>query len=250
MIFLLCIFAAALLACAGLVLVNRKRREKEDGPVVKRRPWWHRDGRIVLVDANNVRGALGFDVDLLDLCAACCRVGGEMILCVDHGPESCAFDSGDGVVVSFAGKKQFATADDTVVCAVGRLAKLGGKVTVVTADRELSRRCKFACMRFPQSSLKIIRSLDFADWLHSVDAFRGAGGGPFDVVQDEWVTQPRLVKISARRPKNASEGTPSRVEQARGLHARMTARTPSGQKSQSPLLQDFIDRHPLHKKRK
>ena len=114
-------------------------------------PWLKRGGAIIL-DANNVRGAIGFEADLVDLGAIARRARRlapdvEWIVCVDHGPRHCALDCGD-VVLSFSGPKfsqPYACADDMIVSDVGRLCKLGCKaVCVVTSDRQLRKRRVFS----------------------------------------------------------------------------------------------------------
>lgn len=278
--------AAACLVVTVVLALSLKSWRRKSAPVgfsyerkTERRPrWWRGNGTAMLVDANNVRGALRFEVDVVDFCGACCRAArrcesvSEMIICVDHGPETCAMDCG-GICVAFAGKKtgRYATADDMIVSAAGRIAKLGGRIVVITADRELSRRCRYACLRFPEACLRVVRSNDFADWLDAIDALRPTSDDSwhaFGRQVSDWIVEPlvaksrKRIRTKPRRPgKNSTESTPSRVDQASGLFHRLVtwraANSPArcGQHMAMPTsdeqltpeprwYHDFLDRHP------
>ena len=168
------------------------------------------------------------------------------------------------MVVCFAGKKggPFATADDMIVSAVGRLAKNGALVTVVTSDRQLQRRSRFAALRFPSCRLQIVPSPHLADWLLQhpstssqhhpyVSAFHPSRHDDKD--DDEWLKDAphpkgrRKLSIVPQQRGAGVEGTPSRVQQAAGLYNRITRwLEDDSQHSESsyPWLQDLLDRYP------
>ena len=77
-----------------LLVLCRIRGRKAPPPVeTKARPSWWRGSSAVVVDVNNVRGALHFEWDLVAMCGACCGVAtrdSPLLLFVDHGPRPCA----------------------------------------------------------------------------------------------------------------------------------------------------------------
>ena len=245
--------------------------------------WWPLGAEgAVLIDANNVRGALAFEVDAVDLAAALCRAARSsgashrIALCVDHGPATSAIECG-GIVVSFAGPKdgKYETADDMIVADVLRAAKIGsGPLVVVTSDRLLTRRCQRACFRWPECQLRVVPSLQLADWLHTSGALRDelatrSNDHHLEAPEVRWhafgtqlapiASHRRVSKKNKSRPgraalvKNGGESTACRIAQADGLHARLAtwearggaaeADGPSGSNTPN-WLQNYLVRHP------
>eukprot|EP00629_Pelagomonadales_sp_RCC1024_P013012 CAMPEP_0119265936 /NCGR_PEP_ID=MMETSP1329-20130426/4597_1 /TAXON_ID=114041 /ORGANISM="Genus nov. species nov., Strain RCC1024" /LENGTH=199 /DNA_ID=CAMNT_0007265793 /DNA_START=46 /DNA_END=641 /DNA_ORIENTATION=- len=186
--------ALAALVAAALYVVYRRRAPRAPPPSAappstpqRRPPAWLQKRGAVILDANNVRGALGFECDLVDLGAVARRARAHAdrphwIVCCDHGPRHSALDCGD-VVVSFSGPKYgqpYASADDMIVSDVGRLALAGcPSIVVITTDRELTRRCRWVFRKetagSSNSNLQVVRSDVFADWLEAVGAVGAAG---------------------------------------------------------------------------
>jgi len=280
------LLVTALVAC--VLLFQKKTIVVNEAPAVAEQrhapKWWRRDTAL-LIDVNNVRGALKFEADLPAICGACCYAAEKALspvaLFVDHGPRCCAVRASTServdAILCFAGKKSgpFATADDMIVASVGRCAKRDAVVTVVTSDRQLGRRCKFAALRFPNAKLRVVQSYDLADWLlpflykdtNEDHPFRSAQSLIADTSKNDWLKDaPRLPKkklapfnAQARSPP---EGTPSRVFQATGLYKRIEIwldkqKDHNNNKQHHPdlllkkdpnekqlWLQDLLDRHP------
>jgi len=177
---------------------------------------------------------MGFELDLVEMCAALSGLG-PIALFVDHGPRPCAIETVPGVIVLFAGKKNgpFSTADDMIVSTVGRLSKLSTILTVVTGDRALSRRCRFAALRTPESRLRIVPSQQLADWLFDqAGNTEFCGSHPFETnkrtlskEKDEWLQGIPTAGNTQNRPnwhrERLIEGTPIRVRMAIGLYIRI-----------------------------
>ncbi|KAJ1458765.1 hypothetical protein M885DRAFT_512573 [Pelagophyceae sp. CCMP2097] len=248
-------------------LKNAAAAQKAPSAPEARLPAWLNHSGMVIFDANNVRGALGFEYDSVELCALLTRLSrkcpARIVNCMDHGPHACALQVGD-IVVSFSGHKTgpYTTADDMIVSDAGRAAKKGcAPVIVITSDRELTKRLKFACLRFPQCRLVVVSSAVFADYcdtshLAADVADASPFSSPFDVkvaqAEDEWLAglsvQKRKGKAKAKKlVRNVSEGTPSRCRQADGLYDRLVkwaGRQPAGAETVPAWLQDYLDRHP------
>jgi len=289
LLFFVVLFAAVVVAALVVVVGGRRQERLKELPLLfpvssspcattTGLPRWWRGRSAVFVDVNNVRGALGFEVDLVAVCGLCCGVDAHLALFVDHGPRACAVECGTAAVC-FAGKKAgpFPTADDMIVSAVGRCAKSGKtKITVVTSDRQLQRRCRYAALRFPDAALTVVPSQAMADWLATTTKDTAEEGGaagngrrktpphPFVCAfddaaaaeRDEWLQDaPRAKRRPPkRRLRNGGEGTPSRVDQAKGLYLRIARWLEKKEQQQSeknddddsrpPWLQEILDRYP------
>jgi hypothetical protein len=129
----------------------RKKPRKPKAPP-RRRAVQQRLPDAILVDVNNVRGATAFDKTVEQMC--CCLYRWTMastseqtyvVLNVDHGHSMEAFLVGGRVVVSFAGPKEGATADDVIE--VGTLyctRHAQERVLVASSDVLLRLRCTLA----------------------------------------------------------------------------------------------------------
>lgn len=149
---------------------------------------------VVLVDANNVRGCVGFAAcDAAQFCGALARwskslgVARRVLVVVDHGPKPRTFFSG-GLGVQFAGARE--TADDAIVRDAAAAGAAGlSPVVVVTSDAELKRRAKAAhaaAAPLTAPPIRLVPSADACDkWLH------GGGGGAAPPTDDEWVVVKR-----------------------------------------------------------
>lgn len=104
---------------------------------------------VAIIDANNVRGRLGFSrATNAQFAAAVARwavdegLSSRVIVAVDHGPCACTMQCG-AIVVTFAGPR--AKADDAIVDDVRWLAAHGhAPLVVVTSDHPLRQRCASA----------------------------------------------------------------------------------------------------------
>lgn len=111
---------------------------------------------FILIDINNVRGKVGFTrASVQDFCAHLThwakeqKLGGNVLLEVDHGPDfipESFSDKEGGVMVSFAGKRL--KADDLIVMDLDYLVRRAmtrkgeSRNVVITSDRELKYRCR------------------------------------------------------------------------------------------------------------
>ena len=105
-----------------------------------------RHGGIVMIDANNVRGASAFRLSLDGMCASLCQYAAShglrhrVIVFIDHGPAQKCFSRG-GILLVFSGTRW--TADDMIVRDAAWFAGQGVRhISVVTSDRLLRQRCK------------------------------------------------------------------------------------------------------------
>lgn len=106
----------------------------------------------VLIDVNNVRGAIQFDRDVDEACldlyhwaTSSTAPDTYTVLAVDHGETQQAFLVGERVVVSFAGPKEAATADDMIEVGTRYCVKSAReRVLVVSSDVLLRTRCTLA----------------------------------------------------------------------------------------------------------
>lgn len=136
---------------------------------------------VVVVDVNNVRAKFGFRrADTIAICGCVTRwasvngLAGQVLLAVDHGPRLAVVSAAD-TMFSFAGPRL--EADDTIVFDVEWLLCNGQvPVVVVTADRDLQRRCRAVLnetsarrtatqLDSDHKSLRIVDSGVFAGWM-------------------------------------------------------------------------------------
>ena len=101
----------------------------------------------LLIDANNCRGEMGFP-PLSSFFQAATQWAASnsdqfVLIAVDHGPEAACFCLRDNLAIAFAGP--FSDAYTIIVHAVDWLlsSEVAGRVTVVSNDRLLLRRCRF-----------------------------------------------------------------------------------------------------------
>jgi len=128
----------------------------------------------ILIDVENVRGKSGFELShgqLLDRCTVWAdRRGlyGRVMLFVDHGSEPSGYwlqDRGVGVV--FAGPSL--KADDAIARDVSYFQReFGLDCVVITADRELMRRCHRASSRSGRARLELVPPGNFLEDLERV----------------------------------------------------------------------------------
>ena len=128
----------------------------------------------ILLDVENIRGKSGFELthgQLLDKCTVWTdrrNLHGQVTLVVDHGSEASGYwlpQRGLGVV--FAGPSQ--KADDVIARDVAYVqSTLGRDVVVVTADRELMRRCHRSAARSGRARLELVPPGNFIEDLERV----------------------------------------------------------------------------------
>jgi len=128
----------------------------------------------ILLDLENIRGKSGFALShgqLLDKCTVWAErrnLYGQVTLVVDHGSEASGYwlkERGLGVV--FAGPSQ--KADDIIARDVAYMqSTLGRDVVVVTADRELMRRCHRSSARSGRARLELVPPSNFIEDLERV----------------------------------------------------------------------------------
>lgn len=135
---------------------------------------------VVIIDVNNVRGKFGFRrADTIAFCGCVTRwasvngLAGQVLLAVDHGPRPAVISVAD-TMFCFAGPRL--EADDTIVFDIDWFLRNGRvPVVVVTADRDLKRRCRAAfnahlarqtdAVESDHLTLRIIDSGAFAGWI-------------------------------------------------------------------------------------
>ena len=132
---------------------------------------------VVVVDVNNVRAKFGFRrADTIAFCGCVTRwasvngLAGQVLLAVDHGPRQAVASAAD-TMFCFAGPRL--EADDTIVFDVEWLLRNGHvPVVVVTADRDLQRRCRAVLnantarrTETDHKTLRIVDSGAFAGWI-------------------------------------------------------------------------------------
>jgi len=137
-------------------------------------------GTIVLIDVENVRGKSGFELshsqllEKVTLWTARRGLRGHVSLIVDHGSIPCAYymrSRGFGVI--FGGPRL--KADDVIARDVAYVQRaLDSDVLVVTADRELSNRCR-AAARTSGRTLGMVPPASFLADLERMTR-RAAGG--------------------------------------------------------------------------
>lgn len=135
---------------------------------------------VVIIDVNNVRGKFGFRrANMIAFCGCVTRwasvngLAGQILLAVDHGPRQAAVSVAD-TMFCFAGPRY--EADDTIVFDIDWfLRNEHVPIVVVTADRDLKRRCRGVFNTYlarqtnatdsDQRTLRIVDSGAFAGWV-------------------------------------------------------------------------------------
>ena len=100
-------------------------------------------GPLLIVDANNVRGATGFAIGLPELCFALGvwaeAEGRAVVVAIDHGDSPWAVALSPNLTLAFSGARL--EADDLIVLLVDECLSSARRVEVVTSDAYLRRRC-------------------------------------------------------------------------------------------------------------
>jgi len=100
-------------------------------------------GPLLVVDANNVRGATGFAISLPELCFALGvwaeAEGRAVVVAIDHGDSPWAVALSPNLTLAFSGARL--EADDLIVLLVDECLSSARRVEVVTSDAYLRRRC-------------------------------------------------------------------------------------------------------------
>ena len=180
-------------------------------------------GALVLVDVENVRGKSGFELshdELLERAthwAAHRRLRGAVSLVVDHGSLPSAFWlERQGLAVIFAGQRL--KADDVIARDVSFATRqLRTDVLVVTADRELTQRCR-AAARDSVNKLGIISPSSFIEDLARAQKENGGDGsaGGFPWAAAEEVASEETLPAAAAAGADAVESEIMEAEIALG----------------------------------
>lgn len=128
-----------------------------------------REGELIIVDVDNVRGKSGFVlsqrelIDSMSMWTKVCQLSGQVIMVVDHGTEPSTFYLDDKcLAICFSGQKK--KADDVIAEIVGIVGE-DSRVVVVTADGGLIDRCKRSTLR---NGLAILSPHELLDDLNRV----------------------------------------------------------------------------------